>query len=247
MKKIRLKIKRQDSPHSASYWEEFEVENTPSMTLVGALEWIQKNPKNIKGEKTTPISWGGSCLEDLCGGCTVRVNGQVKMLCSTLMDSLKDIVVLEPLGKFPILRDLLVDQSSFISSQNRFLSWMEIDSLDFREESPLLSQKHWAENYPLALCTLCGACMETCPQVNSRSSFVGSATLSQALLQGNHPGGQVRDEERMEQVMAPGGIVDCSHVENCEAVCPKDIPLGAAMVRLARKATFTGIRNFFGW
>ena len=169
------------------------------------------------------------------------------MLCSTLMDSLKDPVILEPLGKFPILRDLLVDQSSFVASQNRFLNWVEVDSLGFREESPLLSQKHWAENYPLALCTLCGACMETCPQVNPRSSFVGPAILAQALLQGAHPGGQVRDEERMDQVMARGGIADCSHVENCEAICPRDTPLGAAMVRLARKANLAGIRNFFGW
>ncbi|RYS46633.1 2Fe-2S iron-sulfur cluster-binding protein, partial [Staphylococcus pseudintermedius] len=64
---IKLKIKRQENPESQSYWEDFEIPYRPNMNVISALMEIQRNPVNAKGEKTTPVTWDMSCLEEVCG------------------------------------------------------------------------------------------------------------------------------------------------------------------------------------
>jgi len=109
-KTITLKIKRQKSPYEKSYWEEFEVPYSPDMNVISALTEIQKNPVNKKGENTTPVVWDCSCLEEVCGACSMIINGVPRQACSALIDNLEQPITLEPLIKFPVVRDLFVDR-----------------------------------------------------------------------------------------------------------------------------------------
>lgn len=125
--RIPFKIKRQDGPKSDPYWEEFAVDYHPSMNVISALMQIQKSPVNARGQQTTPVVWESSCLEEVCGSCTMLVNGQVRQACSALIDKLDKPVVLEPMSKFPTVRDLRVDRSRMFEALKHIQAWIPID------------------------------------------------------------------------------------------------------------------------
>ena len=111
MKTVPFKIKRQFGPDLDPYWENFEIPHSPNSNVISYLMDIRKNPVNADGIKVPPIVWDCSCLEEVCGTCTMRINGQVRQSCSALVDKLKWPIVLEPMSKFPVNRDLSVDRS----------------------------------------------------------------------------------------------------------------------------------------
>src|ERR1700678_2993649 len=111
---IALKVKREDSPGQPGYWHEFAVPWHPRMNVISALMEIQKNPVTTSGQKVTPVVWECVCLEEVCGSCTMRINGRVRQSCSALVDAIGKgdaPIVLEPMSKFPVVRDLVVDRS----------------------------------------------------------------------------------------------------------------------------------------
>jgi succinate dehydrogenase / fumarate reductase iron-sulfur subunit len=110
-KTVIFKIKRQETPESKPYWEEFEIPYRPGMNVTSSLMDIAANPVTRQGKPTTPITYDSSCLEEICGSCAMLINGQAKMACSALIHNLKQPITLEPFSKFPIVRDLAVYRS----------------------------------------------------------------------------------------------------------------------------------------
>jgi succinate dehydrogenase / fumarate reductase, iron-sulfur subunit len=110
-KTVLIKIKRQDTPESKPYWEEFELQFRPGMNVTSALMDIAANPVTRQGKATTPVTYDSNCLEEVCGSCAMIINGTAKMACSALIAQLKQPITLEPFSKFPIIRDLAVDRS----------------------------------------------------------------------------------------------------------------------------------------
>ncbi len=110
-KSVLLKIKRQNTPTSKSYWEEFELAYQPNMNVISCLMEIAANPVTRDGKATTPITYDSNCLEEVCGSCAMLINGRARMACSALIDKLEQPVKLEPFSKFPIVRDLATDRS----------------------------------------------------------------------------------------------------------------------------------------
>ena len=88
-KTIKLHIKRQDSPEAKSRYEDFEIEWHPNMNVVSALMAIRAHPVLADGTPTTPVVWESVCLEEVCGACTMLINGVARQACSTLIDSLE--------------------------------------------------------------------------------------------------------------------------------------------------------------
>ena len=84
-KTVRFIITRQDNPNSAPYQEDFFVlPYRPNMNVISSLMEIRRNPVNAKGEKTTPITWDMNCLEEVCGACSMVINGKPRQSCSAL-------------------------------------------------------------------------------------------------------------------------------------------------------------------
>ncbi len=108
---VRFIIKRQADPQSAPYWEEFDLRSRPGMNVIIGLMDIAANPLNRFGETTTPVAYESNCLEEVCGSCAMLVNGKAAMACTSLVRNLKPPVRLEPLSRFPVVRDLIVDRS----------------------------------------------------------------------------------------------------------------------------------------
>ena len=128
MKTVELKIKRQDTPTGRTRWEEFSLPWQPNMNVVACLMEIRKHPVTKQGQATTPVHWEASCLEEVCGSCTMLVNGKPRQSCTALVDSLGDSpIVLEPLTKFPVVRDLQVDRTPMFDALKRVKAWIPID------------------------------------------------------------------------------------------------------------------------
>ena len=235
---IVLKIKRQESPQAKPYWEEYHLPHRPHLNIITCLQEIRKTQKTFDGRPTTPIAWESSCLEEICGVCTMVINGRVRQSCSALVDPLKQPITIEPMKKFPVIRDLMVDRSSIFENLKRIKAWVPLKDTEDHGPGPKILPRDQQINYALSRCFSCGACLEVCPQVNEKNKFVGAAAISQARLFNRHPLGQEIKLERLRTLMQKGGIEDCGNAQNCLEICPKDIPLVDSIAEVNRDITF---------
>ncbi len=243
--KVRLRVLRQDAPDASSRWEEFEVPRAPSMNVITCLMEIQRRPITADGRATTPVVWEAHCLEEVCGACTMVINGRVRQSCSALVDSLPQPIVLTPMTKFPVVRDLQVDRSRMFEDLKKVKGWIPIQGTYDLGPGPRMQPADQEIAYRLSTCMTCGCCLEACPNVNGASRFIGPAAISQARLFNIHPTGQSNAGERLEALMEPGGISECGNAQNCLEVCPKEIPLTTSIGVMGRQVTRHALRKLF--
>jgi len=244
--KIELHVKRQDTPTSSPYWEEYEVPYQPRQNVISVLMQIAKDPRTTRGKATSPVVYDRACLEEVCGPCAMRINGVSRMACTALIDSLAQPIRLEPLAKFPVLRDLSVDRQPMFDALKRVKAWVPIDGTYDLGPGPRMPEPEREIAYHFSQCITCGNCLDVCPQVNDRSSFIGAAAIAQARLFNTHPTGAANAAERLEALMAEGGIDDCGNAQNCVRACPKSIPLTTAIAEMFRACTLHGLKKLFG-
>ncbi|MBX3206494.1 MAG: succinate dehydrogenase iron-sulfur subunit [Labilithrix sp.] len=246
---VKLKILRQDGPTDTSSrrWEEFDVPWHPQMNVISALMEIQKAPVTAGGKTVAPVVWDSCCLEEVCGACTMIVNGKVRQACSALVDKVSpdgEPITIAPMTKFPLIRDLIVDRSRMFEDLKKVKAWVHLDGSHELGPGPRQAPANQEEAYPLSRCMTCGCCMEACPQVGASSDFIGPAAISQVRLFNLHPSGKMHKNERLEALMAPGGIDGCGKAQNCVEVCPKEIPLVDSIADVSRQTTK---HMLFGW
>ena len=243
---IRLQVKRQDSPSSSPYWEEFEIPYQPRQNVVSVLMEIEKAPTTRAGKATSPVVFDRACLEEVCGSCAMRINGVSRMACTALIDQLEQPIRLEPMARFPVKRDLAVDRQQMFEALKRVKGWIPIDGTYDLGAGPRMAASEAAEAYELSRCITCGNCLDVCPQINERSSFIGAAAVSQARLFNAHPTGKMNAAERLEALIGEGGINDCGNAQNCVRACPKSIPLTTSIAEMYRQTTLYGLKKLFG-
>jgi succinate dehydrogenase / fumarate reductase iron-sulfur subunit len=246
-KKVHVKIKRADGPREPSRWEEFDVPRHARMNVISVLREIRKNPVTSSGTKVAPVVWESSCLEEVCGACTMLINGRVRQACSTLIERLgreDETITIEPMTKFPLVRDLVVDRSRMFEDLKKVKAWIKLDGSHELGPGPRQSQADQEEAYPLSRCMTCGCCLEACPQINDSSNFIGPAALNQVRLFNLHPSGKLNASERLEALMEGDAITGCGKAQNCVEVCPKEIPLVDSIAVVQRQATK---HMLFGW
>src|SRR6201997_3032949 len=227
---IQIEIKRQSAPDQPAVTERFAVPYRPGMNITSVLGEIALNPVTADGKPTTPVTYDSNCLEEICGSCAMRINGKAMMACSALVDKLlgpdgKGTITLEPLSKFPVVRDLAVDRSVLFEDLKAVKAWVPIDGTYDLGPGPRMTAEEQEQAYPISRCISCTCCMEACPQFNEDTGFVGAATIAQVRLFNTHPTGKALQRERLAALMGDGGIQECGYAQNCVEVCPKDIPL----------------------
>ena len=80
-RRVILRIRRQDGPAKEHWYEEFDVPLRPQMNIISALQWIAAHPVTVEGKQTTPPVWDSGCLEEVCGACTMLINGKTRQSC----------------------------------------------------------------------------------------------------------------------------------------------------------------------
>lgn len=268
---FEVRVLRQKGPGDSSYWERHHVMREPDMNVISVLQRIAAKPKTKDGQSVTPVSWDCNCLEEVCGACTMVINGRVRQACSALVDKLLDDnpaqIELRPMTKYPVVRDLVVDRSRMFQALKRVKAWVAVDGYYDMGPGPNQSRSEQEAAYPLSQCMTCGCCMEACPQYTKvevlkrsgesdaefqarreaayESSFIGPAPISQAVLFNSHPTGKRQADERLDALTAKGGIQVCGNAQNCVAVCPKEIPLTTSIAIAGRSTTLHAIKKFF--
>ncbi|PAD21669.1 succinate dehydrogenase iron-sulfur subunit [Terribacillus saccharophilus] len=243
---ITIIVTRQNDPSSAPYEETFHVPYRENMNVISALMEIRRNPVNAEGKETTPIYWDMNCLEEVCGACSMVINGTPRQSCAALIDKLEQPIRLEPMATFPIIRDLAVDRSQMFDSLKKVKAWVPIDGTYDLGPGPRMPEKKRQWAYELSKCMTCGVCLEACPNVNDKSDFIGPAPISQVRLFNSHPTGAMNKGERLEALMGEGGIGSCGNSQNCVQVCPKGIPLTTSIAEMNRATNIQSFKNFFG-
>jgi succinate dehydrogenase / fumarate reductase iron-sulfur subunit len=155
-------------------------------------------------------------------------------------------MTLEPMSKFPVVRDLCVDRSKMFENLKKIQGWIPIDGTYDLGPGPRLSQREQQLAYDFSRCMTCGSCLEACPQVNERSNFIGPAAIGQVRLFNSHPTGKLNSDERLEAISGPDGIATCGNSQNCVQVCPKEIPLTRAIAELHRDTTVYRVKKWLG-
>lgn len=245
---VRIRVQRQDNRASRPYEQEFEVPYRPQMNVISVLQEIAANPVTVEGEKTTPVVWDCNCLEEVCGACSMVINGRVRQACTALVDHLlreAPRIELRPMSKFPVIRDLFVDRTRMFEALRKVRAWIPVDTYGHLGGGPTISPEIHDLRYPLSRCMTCGCCLEVCPQVNDHSDFIGPQAIAQAALFNLHPVGAMSAAERLEPLMGKGGITDCGNAQNCVKACPKQVPLTWAIGRIGRDTTTYAISRWF--
>jgi succinate dehydrogenase / fumarate reductase iron-sulfur subunit len=240
------------------------------MNVISVLQKVAARAKSRDGRKVAPVAWDCCCLEEVCGSCTMLINGRTRMACSALVDKLleeDEEIELRPMSKFPVVRDLVVDRRRLFRALERVEAWVPVDDSYDHGPGPRISPEEQEDAYPLSTCISCGCCLEACPQFNKiemvrrddesaeqferrrkaafDDAFVGPHAISQAMLFNSHPTGKMIADERMDALTGPGGIQMCGNAQNCVAVCPKGIPLTRSIARAGRAATVWAIKKLF--
>lgn len=245
---IRIEVKRRENLKADQYTDVFEVPYRRNLNVISVLMEIRKNPVTVDERSVDPPVWDMNCLEQVCGICTMVINGRVRQSCSALIDDLlletgDNTVRLAPMTKFPNVRDLKVDRTPMFDHLKKVHAWIELDGSYSLGPGPQMSQETQAERYAYSRCMTCGCCLEACPQYHD-DNYIGPQAIAQVRLFNMHPTGKMDRDERLEALMDDDGIANCGNSQNCVQVCPMGLPLTRAIYETNREVTIHGL---FGW
>jgi len=211
---LRYNPERDSEPR----FQTFEVPFTDDTSLLQGLQYIKDH---LDGSLT--FRW--SCRMGICGSCGKMVNGKPVLSCHTfLRDYYPNKVRIEPLNHFPIVRDLVIDQTDFFDNKLPSVKPYLIPKDEKPvSDGPFLQTPAQAQKYyQYSQCINCLLCYAACPQYGLNSKFTGPAAL--ALLQRYNSDSRDRGwEERAELLNAEEGVWGCTLVGYCSEVCPKHV------------------------
>ncbi|MBZ4043499.1 succinate dehydrogenase/fumarate reductase iron-sulfur subunit [Flavobacterium hibisci] len=230
--KLTLKIWRQKNAQDKGGIVEYPIDGIePDMSFLEMLDVLNEQLIN-KGEE--PVAFDHDCREGICGMCSLFINGEAHgpdrgvTTCQLHMRMFKDgdTIFIEPFRAkaFPVIKDLVVDRSSFdrIQHAGGFISVNTSGNTIDANTIPI-NKSDADKSFDAAACIGCGACVATCKN-SSAMLFVGAKVSQYALL----PQGKVEATERvlnMVHQMDLEGFGNCTNTGACEVECPKGISL----------------------
>ena len=238
--RLNLKVWRQPGPDAKGRLVGYVADDvSPDMSFLEMLDVVNEGLTK-KGEDT--IAFDSDCREGICGMCSLVVNGvphgpdRGTTVCQLHMRRFKDgdTITIEPwrARAFPVVKDLVVDRSAFdrIIQAGGFVS---INCGGAPDGNALPIPKDVAElAMDSAACIGCGACVAACKNASAHL-FVGAKIAHLAVL----PQGQPERQRRVLAMVAQAdaeGFGSCSNEGECEAVCPKEIPI-SNIARMTRE------------
>ena len=226
---IRVRVEAPGRPATRQpYWEEFAIPYKPQHNVISVPDGDPPQPGHrATASATTPVVWDASCLEEVCGACTMVINGHVRAgvhgagrPARAADHARADDQV--PGGARPVRRP----QPHVRGAQARARLDPDRRHLRPRPRARASRRRRRSSRYALSRCMTCGCCLEVCPQVQRaldvhrrrrRSARRCSSTCTRPA--------RMNKDERLDALMGEGGIADCGNAQNCVEVCPKEIPL----------------------
>ena len=206
-KRIHIQIRRFDPERDREpRWESYEIPWVRSMTVMQALEWLWD-----QGEY---VAFRQNCREFTCGSCAMVVNGKAALACDTRVE---DGMRIEPLSRYPVIKDLVVDTSSVREKWKELELWPHIRGED--QPIPIQPDERTIHRYGsiYTRCIECYACLDSCPaSENDASAFAGPMWMLQIARAREHP---LDGVDRLRQAWEHGlGL--CVNCAECQNACP---------------------------
>lgn len=229
---IKLKVWRQKKASDKGQMVDYSLNNVS--TDSSFLEMMDQLNEQLVAEKKEPIAFDHDCREGICGMCSMFINGRAHgpdtgiTTCQLHMRMFNDgdTIYVEPWRSkaFPVIKDLVVDRSSFdrIQQAGGFVSVNTSGNTIDANTIPV-PKPDADKAFEAAACIGCGACVATCKN-GSAMLFVGAKVSQYALL----PQGKVEATQRvlnMVRQMDEEGFGNCTNTGACEIECPKGISL----------------------
>ena len=229
---LTLKIWRQRDATAKGNMETYPIKNVSEHSSF--LEMLDMLNEQLINDGKEPVAFDHDCREGICGMCSLYINGEAHgpdrkvTTCQLHMRMFKDgeTIQIEPFraSAFPVIKDLVVDRSSFdrIQRSGGFISVNTSGNTQDANATPI--HKPMADKaMDAATCIGCGACVATCKN-SSAMLFVAAKVAQYSYL----PQGQVERKERalnMVDQMDKEGFGNCTNTGACEVECPKGISL----------------------
>lgn len=215
---IRFKILRRTGPDSEPYWQSIEYEYSDEReTVATALTQINRSAGlcDTEGRQVKRIEWECSCMQKRCGACAMRINGRPGLACDSFLKecAVKGVIMLEPLSKFPCLRDLVVDRSALRKALREMKTWSGSDGVT--------APKRLDDVYDASKCLQCGCCLEVCPNYTLENTFAGAA----GFVSGFRSAASLDADEKKERKTVYDRHVykGCGKSLACHNICPAGI------------------------
>ena len=223
-----VRVRRQDDASSEGWYQEFEYRGSGRDTVSHILEVINSDDglRDTAGRSVSRIRWECSCLQKMCGACAMVINGRPALACSEYIDtSSEDMLILEPLGRFPVITDLVTDRSCITEHQKEALMYLGTRA----EPDP----KEHAQQYSAAGCLKCGLCLEVCPNYAGPDGiFYGAVLANEAYLLTSSSKDRVKElAGQYRRHFARG----CSGSLSCRDICPAGIQTLSSIGYMNRK------------
>ncbi len=229
---ITVRVWRQQNPSAPGRMVDYRVDDvSPDMSFLEMLD-VLNEALTLSGEDD-PIAFDSDCREGICGSCGVVIDGiahgpqALVATCQLQMRSFADgdVIDVEPwrAAAFPVIKDLVVDRSSFdrIIQAGGYISAPTGSAPD--AQTMLIPKDDADLAFDAATCIGCGACVAACPN-GSAMLFAGAKASHLGLL----PQGQPERDSRALGIINQHdaeGFGACTQIGECTAVCPKGIPL----------------------
>lgn len=217
---ILVEIKRQESHESKPYIQKINLEiEKDNLTVASLLREINANSDltDIEGNKISNISWECSCLQKKCGACAMVINGKPGLACDAFLRDYvkKGKISLAPLGKFPIVKDLIVDRSIIYNNLRDIKAYLENEIN--------LTDKNTDTAYEASRCLMCGCCLEVCPNFYAGGDFYGAAAFVSAtrLIYSSAKGEAKELKKEYKKHIYEG----CGKSLACRDICPAGIDM----------------------
>ncbi len=231
---LRLEVSRyRPEEESEPTLQSYEVPYNKDWVILDALNYV-------KDQLDGSVTFRWSCRMGVCGSCGMMANGEPKLTCAvplTDYDPTRPLRI-EPLQFFPVVRDLVVDITSFLQKLSNVKPWIIRDDVEATETVEFRQTPAELDAYKqFSMCINCMLCYSACPVVGLEPEFTGPAAIALAQrynLDSRDKGAQVR----MEALDAHEGLWGCTFVGECTKVCPKNVdPAGAIQLYKMASAT----------
>lgn len=219
-----IEILRQAACDSDSYRQTISfATDDAEMTVATLLKKLNSTPNltDTNGKAVSKIQWECSCLQKKCGACAMRINGKPRLACDTKLSAFKNgNIILEPLKKFPVIADLIVDRSIMFENLKNIGLWLEKEARHTKKGENV--------TYEASRCLQCGCCLEVCPNFIPGEGFYSAASFV--------PTARVLSElPKKEKADILNSYVDkiykgCGKSLSCHDICPAQIDIEHLLV-----------------
>lgn len=210
--------------------EDYEVPAEPTDRVLDLLHWIKWN---LDGT----LTFRRSCAHGICGSDAMMINGRNRLACQVLVKDLPDLITVEPLKGFDVLKDLVVDMDLFFRSYERMLPFL-INDQQAPVRERLQSEQERQRYDDTTKCILCAACTGSCPLFWPNEQYIGPASIVNAhrFIFDSRDTGKA---ERLEILDDTNGVWRCRTTFNCSDACPRGIKVTRAIQEVKREVMFS--------